>query len=257
MSFKNKLKNKNIIKGTMLRNILNPLIISFIAESKLDFVVIDLEHGSCSLNELQNLVLISKNYNISLIVRPESSNSENIAKYLDTGINGILAPNIESFKQIEFLIRTSKYKPIGNRSYGISIEFFKFDKKFENKQNIINYLNENQVIILQIESKKGIELISELFSQKKDILNLIDGIIIGPADLSLDLEIFEDYENPEFDEYALKIFEICKNLNKSFGIHFSDFKLIKKWKEKGMNIILYNTIDRILENSLKDIYKNI
>ncbi|MHA1340779.1 MAG: aldolase/citrate lyase family protein [Promethearchaeota archaeon] len=254
----------------MLREFLNPIIVPMLAEIGYDFLIIDCEHGTANFEDIKNLVIVAKKYELAILVRPKSTVSEKIPKYLDLGINGIMVPHVETKNEILNLIEKSKFKPIGSRSYGISKILFKMEKSDKNesdkndlpkkssnntsKENLIKYLNENQIIILQIESTKGINMIINL---EPDIMTKIDGIIVGPADLTLDLGIIGQYENQIFEEKTLKLLNFCKKNQISFGIHFSDISLVQKWRKKGMNILLYNSIYGILDNSLRNLFKKL
>ena len=70
----------------------------------------------------------------------------------------------------------------------------------------------------------------------------LDGIVIGPHDLSINMGIPEQYEHPEFEKTVKGIINKSRNKNIAAGIHFpADPNRQIKWMKEGANIVLHSS----------------
>ena len=243
---KKKIREKKNIFGTMTRNLVAPIIIPALDKCGVDFLVVDQEHGPSTMISLQTLLIVAKKYEVSILVRPPSISYENIAKYLDLGVDGLMIPHVDTLEQIKEIIKYSQYPPNGSRGYGMTRSLSSWYEG-ENRQQYIQKANENTVLFIQVESQIAAENIGDLLSNDS-----IDGVIVGPADFSMDLGVIGDYTNKRLIKFLDHVLKTCKKKEKSFGIHFGDPALIKDWKKKGMNILMYGN----LLGAMKNHYKN-
>ena len=124
-----------------------------------------------------------------------------------------------------------KYPPIGKRTYGVN-RAQSFGLKFD---EYIKNWNEESIFIAQIESKEGIKNIEEITSHP-----LVDGVMIGPYDLSGSYGGPGDIDNILVTEAALKVIEACKKNGKSCGTQISNPNLenIKESLKLGYTFII-------------------
>ena len=85
----------------------------------------------------------------------------------------------------------------------------------------------------------------------------VDGVIIGPSDFTMNLGIIGKFEDKRFEDLALKVLNNCKKNDKYFGIHFNNFSLVEKWKEKGMNILIYGSEINLIKDRAKEVIKKL
>ena len=83
----------------------------------------------------------------------------------------------------------------------------------------------------------------------------VDAVFIGPHDLSVNLGIPEEYDDPLFEEYVEKVIAACRKRGIGVGNHFSGSKEKQLlWASKGMNIIVWNSdIQRFIQVMSDDI----
>ncbi|MBD3351704.1 MAG: hypothetical protein GF364_09490 [Candidatus Lokiarchaeota archaeon] len=244
--FKEKLEQNKKIYGIMIKDFINSAIVPLLIESGYDFIVLDCEHSGGTFSDIQNLAIAAKNTNLQIIVRPASLSYEHIARTLDMGADGLMIPHIDTKKEAEKVIEYAKYPPLGKRGYGMRRYLSKFDSNssadYKKKANSLT------TIFIQIESELGANNIENILD-----VEAIDGLIIGPADFTLDLGCIGEYNNERFVSLAERVWKTANNKSVSFGIHFSDLNQIKKWSEKGMNILMYSSISNILSDETKDL----
>ena len=83
-----------------------------------DFVYLDGEHGTFSLDDLDNLVRVAEMYDVATWARVPNIEQSTIGRYLDRGIQGIEGPHVSTRADAEQLVEACYYSPIGNRSLG-------------------------------------------------------------------------------------------------------------------------------------------
>ncbi len=242
-----KLQRKEPIYGTMIDEISNPLVIPLLSRAGFDFVVVDMEHGAFTIREIVNFVIAAKNCPISIIVRTPGKDSQMISKILDCGAHGIMVPHVETKAEVQNIIQASKYPPIGTRGYGPRGIITDYQPlACEDKIRIIN---QNVVIWIQVESIVAIEKMDMLLSFPE-----INGVIIGPMDLSVSMGIPGQMHDIHIQQMFQKVLATCNQKGVSCGIHFKDLAKSKEWKAKGMTICLHSTTFELLfEKAKKDV----
>tara|TARA_Y100001958_G_C21034942_1_gene406588 strand:- start:112 stop:828 length:717 start_codon:yes stop_codon:yes gene_type:complete len=230
-------KKKKIFKNTIGAWIqLDSITILKILENKkFDWICFDLEHGCTDLKNISKyLNVLSFSKKIKLI-RINVSDIEAIPYYLDQGVQGFIIANVSNVDQIKKAFDLSRYPPLGGRGLGFSISNnFSF-------QNI--KLNFRPYLIPIIENKTAIENINEICSSK-----IIDGIFIGPVDLSMSLLGKIDFENKFFKKSIKNILTVADKNNVLCGSHLIDDnkKKIIEMKKQGFSFVAYSTDSYIL-----------
>ena len=108
---------------------------------------------------------------------------------------------------------------------------------YKNMQKYINERCKNNMLFINIESKPAVDSLRELLSVPG-----LDGVIIGPHDLSCSYSIPEEYTNTKFDEIVEQIIQEWKKQNIGIGIHLSEEPEHQvKWAKAGVNIILHSS----------------
>ena len=111
------------------------------------------------------------------------------------------------------IIDIVKYPPTGKRSYGLNrAQNYGFDA-----EDYFNNWNDNSLIIVQIETIEAVNNIENLIA-----FDEIDGVMIGPYDLSGSLKVPGKVFHPTVIEASKKVIEACKKVGKSCGTQISD-----------------------------------
>ena len=153
----------------------DPTTIELAAMAGFDMIRIDLEHSLFSQSELRELIRTSTALNLPVFVRVPSLSY--VTALLDMGASGIIAPNIDSREAALEAIREVKYAPQGLRGMAGSQRNTKYGMIPLPKYAAS--ANEDVLLCIQIESKKGIENIDEILA-----LDGIDMVSSGRHDIS-------------------------------------------------------------------------
>jgi 2-keto-3-deoxy-L-rhamnonate aldolase RhmA len=153
-----------------------------------------------------------------------------IRRVLDAGAMGLIIPMVNSASEIEAAIRSAKYPPRGNRGFGYS----RANAYGINFEEYISKADESISIIAQIEHKDGIENIDAIL-QVQDL----DGVFIGPLDLSGSYGKTGQLESAEMKDALNKYLEACKKHSKIAGLHIirPDEDAVKKAINQGYRLL--------------------
>ncbi|MHA1698272.1 MAG: HpcH/HpaI aldolase family protein [Promethearchaeota archaeon] len=250
-TLKQKLKNGEIVVGTMIQDLVDPIIITILSDCGFDFVVVDQEHGPATYKDIQDLALAAKFLDIAIIIRPPCNSYEYMAKALDMGADGVMVPHVDTRTEAEDVVRAVKYPPDGNRSFGMRKTLSKLYQTNDNS-NFIRMANAESIVFLQVENPGSAGNIDDLLSVPH-----VDGVIIGPADFTMSMGIIGQYQDPGFENHVEKVLESCKRHRVHFGIHFGDLDLVLKWKRRGMDILMYSNVKNLLKERCLNLFKEL
>lgn len=206
-----------------------------VKSSQLDFVFIDTEHVALGRETVSNMCTIYSSLGFPPIVRITSPDPYQACTILDGGASAILAPYVETVDQVKELVGAVKYRPLKGKKL----------KEVLNNPNVIdsklqNYIDDrckNNLLFINIESMPAAENLSNLLS-----IHGVDGVIIGPHDLSCSMGLPEEYDHPDFMKVVEQIIQECNKRNLGIGIHLSEEPEQQiKWAEKGVNIIMHSS----------------
>lgn len=188
----------------------HPSISEAFSKIGVDFVGIDLEHSTISLEQAQQIIAVCHASGTLALPRIASHNMEMIKRLLDSGADGIIAPLVSHPSEVKNMIGWCKYPPMGQRSYGVApAQGYGFD--FE---GYTQSWNESSLLIIQIESIQGVENVEDLLNFRE-----VDGAMIGPYDISGSLGVPGQLDHPDVKEACKKVISACERSEKSCGTH--------------------------------------
>ena len=227
---KSKFKSqKNMFAGWI--SFSHPSITEIFANMSIDFIAIDMEHSTISIEQSQRIIAASQSYNVPCLPRPVSHSNDFFKPILDSGADGLIVSTVESGSQVIDIVNNIKFPDIGKRTYGVNrAHNYGFDTL-----RYYQEWNNSSSIILQIETKKGLENLDDLLKYEQ-----VDAIMVGPYDLSGSLGVPGQFENKIYIEACSEIIGLSKKYKKSCGTQISkvDKNIITKNLELGFNFIV-------------------
>lgn len=219
-------------------SMLDPAIPEIVAELEYDFVVLDIEHTPNSLETVINQVraVDAANADTEVIVRLSWNDTVQIKRVLDTGATGIMAPMIEDGQDAEALVAAARYPPEGKRGvagsraarYGLDgMEYYRS-------------ANDSVITIAQIESRTGADNVEEICSADG-----IDAVFIGKADLSADLGIYGEWDNPELERIIDEIISKAHSMNTAVAMIATSKPMIADSIARGCDMLVVG-LDRYM-----------
>lgn len=185
-------------------------ITEIFADSGADFVGIDLEHSTISQEQSQRIIAAAQAGGVACLPRVASHNQEQVRRLLDSGADGIIVPMVESREEVDRIVAWSKYPPVGRRSYGVA----RAQRYGAGFAAYTAEWNSQSVILIQIESVRGVEAVEDLLQN-----DAIDGVMIGPYDLSASLGIPGELDAPPVRRACERVIDACRRAGKACGSH--------------------------------------
>lgn len=249
MTLKQKLIDNQLTIGSWI-TIGHPSIVDVMASADFEWLVIDMEHTSIDLTTAHNLIATIQANNMKALVRVSKNEEVIIKRILDMGADGIVVPMVKSKADALAAIDYAKYPPIGKRGVGL----FRAQKYGLGFDEYKKWVNEELVIIAQIEHYEAVENIEEIITTDG-----IDGVIIGPYDLSGSMGYPGEYDRDDVKNGIAKVLEVCKQNNFPSGFHVieSDPSKLNERIEQGCTFLAYSLDFFFLGDSARDGMKKV
>lgn len=180
------------------------MVAQALASSGADAVIVDMQHGSATLDDMLALAACIEVRGAEPFARVPSIDASLIGRLLDAGVTGIIAPLVESPGQARALVAAMSYPPRGCRSYGPRIPALRHGTSYA------NVANENVVALAMIETTAGLAALDEIV-----LVDGLSGLFIGPSDLAFSLNY--PPPNPEFPDEVAAAIELIRSTAASAG----------------------------------------
>ena len=201
-----------------------------LAAAGFDWVFVDCEHGGFDFSTVQDVCRMADNVGLCAVVRVADLEYSLDARSLDVGAQGIMFPRVESPELLEKAVSWTKFPPAGVRGYGLTP--IHVDHAKASLPEIIAHKNAHTLVVLQIETARGVEARDEILSVPG-----IDAVMIGPADLSISLGVPGQFEHPKMIAAMEQIRDTCNAKGIAPGTQTRTLALAKFWKERGMRFL--------------------
>ncbi len=177
----------------------------------LDYIIIDNEHGPFNPQSTLEYVRTAKLYGITPFARASEISREAILRLLDVGAMGLVIPNVRSVDEAEKIVEYGKYMPLGKRGVANTAGsgFWYEDYAQHGLKQYFEVSNRETLLLPQCETMECLEQLEEILR-----IEGIDGIYVGPFDLSTAMGIPGRFEDPAFREAIRHIQRVCAEAGK-------------------------------------------
>ena len=240
---KKRLKNGERVIGTMVQEVRTPAIAQILKQVGFDFFMLDMEHGNFNLETAAEIIRVARLVDIAPLVRVGGPQYELIARILDQGAVGVMVPRVETRADVEILVQSMRYPPVGRRGMSSDAPHSQYD--FRPLPEFIEINNEDTIAIAQIERKVAIENIDDLLSVPG-----LDAALVGPEDLSVSLGVAGQGDSTQVVTAVEKMMDSAKRHGVVSAIHMGSIELLQGWLAKGMNMVMYaSDLDFLMSTS--------
>ena len=238
------LKSGGRVFGTMISIARNPKWIPILDGVGLDYVVIDPEHNYRSRGELGDFLIMMNTSGVVPIVRIPIPDSHYVTMAMDAGAQGVLAPYCETVGQVKEVVGAAKWRPLKGEAV---------DRGVATGEHISDatraYLedrNKNSICIIGIESREAVDNLEEMLKVPG-----IDGIFVGPNDMSISLGIPDQYDQKVYQATVKKVIDMAEAHGIATLVHQQTPDLSTYWISQGARFILHGTDRRALQEGFK------
>ena len=206
---KNKLESGKTVFGTFSWTA-STMVTECLGYTGLDYVIIDAEHSPIDTEGAVNMVRSAKVHGLTPIIRAKDCTRPSILKMLDLGAEGVIVPNLHTVDEVKAVVDFGKYTPVGRRGFAQGRRAgFGFEPDAVDLDEYLRASNELTLLLPMCETVDMLEHIEEAAA-----VDGVDGIYVGPFDLSLDMGIPGRFDRPEFQAALKRIEAACRAAGK-------------------------------------------
>ena len=202
---------KPVINGWL--SIACPFTAEIMAHQGYDSLTIDLQHGLVGYEAATSMLQAMQASPVTPLVRVPWLDAGHIMKALDAGAYGVICPMINTRAQAEQLVSYMRYPPAGVRSFGPTRAAIALGADYGQQAD-------GEVLCFaMIETAEAFENLEAIATTPG-----LDGLYIGPADLTLGLTgrrypIGFDREEPEMVEAIKTILDVAHKAGIRAALH--------------------------------------
>jgi 2-keto-3-deoxy-L-rhamnonate aldolase RhmA len=243
MDFKQKLRSGEVIYGLTL-TIGSPQIAELVGNLGFDWVWIEAEHTTMSLETILGQVQSLSGTGTKAVVRVENNDPTIIKRVLDIGCDGIIIPSVNTREDAENAIKSIKYPPLGERGIGLA----RAQGYGLHLGDYIKTANDKVVAFFMIEHVLAVQNIEEILGVEG-----VDGIIVGSLDLAGSMNLQNDLSNPLIENEVQKILIACKKAGIACGAFVGAPEQARARIQEGFTLLTLGADVTLLASSAKNV----
>ncbi len=215
-----------------------------------DWLLIDAEHGPNDLRSVLAQLQALAPYPTQAVVRPPQGDHVLIKQLLETGVQTLLIPMVDTAAQAQGLVQAMRYPPEGIRGVGSALARA---SRWGRIDDYAHLANEQMCLLVQVETRTGYENLDAILA-----VDGVDGVFFGSADLAASYGHLGQSTHPDIVAAIDDGLRRTRSAGKAGGVLCSDPQLNDRYREAGANFIAVG-VDALLlsaaTSALCQIYK--
>ncbi|UZE26207.1 4-hydroxy-2-oxoheptanedioate aldolase [Pseudomonas sp. B21-056] len=215
------------------------------ANAGFDWLLLDGEHAPNDVRSLLGQLQAVAPYPAQPVIRPVVGDTALIKQVLDLGVQTLLVPMVESAGQARELVRAIHYPPSGVRGVGSALARA---SRWNSIPGYLDKADEQMCLLVQIESREGLANLDAIAAVEG-----VDGVFIGPADLSASMGFRGNPGHPEVQAAIEDAIARIRQAGKAAGILSADEKLARRYIELGAAFVAVGVDTTVLMRGLQSL----
>lgn len=215
----------------------SPFATEVLAVAGFDYVCVDLQHGLAHADAMVPMLIATARTGVTPLVRVPANDAASIGKALDAGAHGVVVPMVNSAQEARAAVAACRYAPTGTRSFG------PVRAGLQTAGMSPEQVNDQVLCLPMVETTQALDRIDEICGTPG-----VDGIYIGPSDLSLTLGL-PPYSDPIDDRLLDAVASIraaAARHGLPVGIHTTSGRQARYYLDLGLNLVTVSTDAAIL-----------
>lgn len=194
-----------------------------------DWLLIDAEHGPNDLRSILAQLQALAPYPTQPVVRPPQGDHVLIKQLLETGVQTLLIPMVESAEQARGLVEAMRYPPTGIRGVGSALARA---SRWGRISNYAHLANAQMCLLVQVETRPGYEQLDSILAVEG-----VDGVFFGSADLAASYGYLGQSTHPEIVAAIEDGLQRARAAGKAGGVLCSDRRLNERYLAAGASFV--------------------
>jgi len=199
-----------------------------IAGAGFDWILLDTEHAPSDIETIVSQLQALAAYPVTPVVRVPWNDMVMIKRYLDTGVQTLLVPQVNTVEEAKNAVAFTRFPGGGLRGVAGSTRATRFGRI----KDYFKRAHEETCLLLQAESKEALANIEAMAA-----IDGVDGIFIGPADLHASLGYLGERAHkdviPIIDDSITRIVKA----GKAAGILTDSEENARRWLKLGATFV--------------------
>ncbi|AQT64134.1 2,4-dihydroxyhept-2-ene-1,7-dioic acid aldolase [Serratia marcescens] len=196
-----------------------------LAGAGFDWLLIDGEHAPNNVQTVLGQLQAVAPYPSQPVVRPPWNDAVIIKQLLDVGAQTLLIPMIQNAEQRADAVRATRYPPHGVRGVGSALARA---SRWNRVPDYLQQADEQMCVLVQIETREAVKNLDAILQ-----VDGVDGVFIGPADLSADMGFAGNPQHPEVQRTIDDAIARIRAAGKAPGILMANKALAQRYLEAG------------------------
>ena len=215
------------------------------ATAGFQWLLIDGEHAPNELTStLQQLQAVAP-YPSHPVVRAVNADKDGIKKLLDIGVQTLLVPMIDTAEQAAAVVAATRYPPHGVRGVGAAVARA---SRWGLRRHYLDEADGETCVLVQAETVTALRNLASICA-----VDGVDGVFIGPADLSAAMGQRGNPGHPEVQAAIEGAIARIQRAGKAAGILSADEKLARRYLELGARFVAVGVDTSLLMRSLREL----
>ncbi|WP_407363724.1 4-hydroxy-2-oxoheptanedioate aldolase (plasmid) [Pseudomonas luteola] len=241
-TFKQRLEGGDPLIGLWI-GLANAYSAELAANAGFDWLLLDGEHAPNDVRSLLAQLQAVAPYATHPIIRPPIGDPVLIKQLLDIGAQTLLVPMVESADQARELVKAMRYPPEGIRGVGSALARA---SRWNTIPGYLDHADEQMCLLVQIENRTGLDNLDAILE-----VNGVDGVFIGPADLSAALGHRGNPGHPDVQAVIEEAIVRIAKAGKAAGILSADQTLAQRYIDLGAVFVAVGVDTTVLMKGLQ------
>ena len=225
-------------------------VVSTLASTHLDFVIIDMEHGSMGYETAENMVRAAEAGEIAPIIRTSTDDPQELLRVLETGVRSIMVPHVDSAAKAKRVASACRYKPDGDRGLSPYTRIH----GYSHVQIEDSLISENEVtcVGVLVEGSEGLKNLKEIVE-----VSGIDFVYLGLFDICQSVGLPGQVNHPDVLAEVDRCSKVIRRAGKIAGCMATDAAFIVRLKELEYKFIAYLNDSAAIKNHFEHVIKHL
>lgn len=229
------------------QSLAHPLSVEISAGAGFDWLLFDGEHGPNDVPSLLAQLHAASALPVHPVGRVPIGDTTIIKQYLDIGFTTLLVPLVETAEHAELLVKSVRYPPQGIRGVGVGVVRA---SNFSRTPRYVEDADAQICLLVQVETRKGLDNLAAIAATEG-----VDGVFIGPADLSSSLGYRGKPTHPDVQKAIDGAAQVILAAGKAPGILMADETLVRHYIKIGFRFVAVGSDVGILVRATSDLAK--
>lgn len=208
---KEKLARDEVVASMTVRLVRTVEIARIARAAGFDTLYVDMEHSPLGFDTTGQICMAAQDCGVTPFVRVPSLRSDDIARALDGGALGVIAPHVRSAEEAQALVEAARFPPRGHRSASGGLPQFDFRGVPASEANPA--LDAATMVVPMVETIEALEHVEEIAA-----VDGVDLLLVGTNDLTAEMGIAGQYDHPDLRDAYTRVIMACRSHGKHVGV---------------------------------------